>query len=75
LIMIMGYGIIAVPTGIVTAEYSKKEKETENEDAHTISPLPKHPDEIDVNSQTCSNCLNTKHKDKAKYCDQCGYKL
>ena len=29
LIMIMGYGIIAVPTGIVTAEYTKADRDVE----------------------------------------------
>ena len=29
-IMILGYGIIAVPTGIVTAEFSRKRKEKVN---------------------------------------------
>ena len=56
-IMILGYGIIAVPTGIVTAEYSKSEEY------------------VHVNTQACTNCNVTKHRDDAKYCYNCGEDL
>ncbi|MFL0354417.1 ion transporter [Xanthomarina sp. GH4-25] len=75
LIMIMGYGIIAVPTGIVSAEYSKQGKDKSDDDSHSAHPLPPHPSEIDTNSQTCANCLASKHKDQAKFCFKCGYHL
>ena len=63
-IMIMGYGIIAVPTGIVSAEYAKSE-------------LMKKPGEnyIHTNTQSCENCGNEKHIDSAKFCNNCGYTL
>lgn len=61
IIMIMGYGIIAVPTGIVTAEYSR-----------ATSPSKK---DIDVNTQVCQNCNQANHKDKAKFCFSCGEDL
>ena len=75
LIMIMGYGIIAVPTGIVSAEYSKQGKDKLEEDAHSVNPLPPHPSEIQTNSQICSNCFAEKHKDNAEFCYKCGYHL
>lgn len=75
LIMIMGYGIIAVPTGIVSAEYSKQGKEKPTVDTHSISPIPPHPTEIDTNSQICSNCFAEKHKDNAEFCYKCGHHL
>ena len=53
LIMIMGYGIIAVPTGIITAEMSKQKP-------------------IDINTQSCPNCITPFHKEGAIYCHQCG---
>ncbi|TYP72261.1 ion transporter [Aquimarina intermedia] len=59
IIMIMGYGIIAVPTGIVSAEYAANKK--------TI-PLRN-------NTQVCSNCNEDKHQNDAKYCHNCGYTL
>ncbi|MCX2681387.1 ion transporter [Galbibacter sp. EGI 63066] len=60
LIMITGYGIIAVPTGIVTVEYSKQRQNQK---------------EIDTNTQVCRYCNADKHKNKAKYCYKCGKPL
>lgn len=65
LIMILGYGIIAVPTGIVSAEYTAQGKKIE----------PKPDSMIPLNSQSCENCLATGHKDKAEYCFNCGERL
>ncbi|RNC89856.1 MAG: ion transporter [Allomuricauda sp.] len=66
IIMIMGYGIIAVPTGIVTVEYSKygskgKRKKTENL--------------IHTNTQVCETCTAEGHRDNAKHCYNCGDEL
>jgi voltage-gated potassium channel len=58
-IMIIGYGIIAVPTAIVTAEMT-----------HT-KPL-KTDREID---QTCASCGWTDHEHDAAYCKVCGERL
>jgi len=60
LIMVLGYGIIAVPTGIVTAEYTSKQK---------------NDNKVPLNSRSCQNCLAESHKDGAKYCYNCGEKL
>lgn len=63
LIMILGYGIIAVPTGIVSAEYAQNsEFKTKEEDLH-------------LNTQSCPNCSASKHKDNSEYCYRCGKKL
>ncbi|TXD85144.1 ion transporter [Subsaximicrobium wynnwilliamsii] len=73
IIMIMGYGIIAVPTGIVSAEYSaqnKKDGKAEEQADHKSKPA-----EIQMNSQSCFNCNATEHKDKAEYCYKCGHRL
>lgn len=56
-VMILGYGIIAVPTGIVGAEYA------------TSKSLKKN------NTQSCFNCGEDHHTDRAKVCHQCGYSL
>lgn len=58
-IMIMGYGIIAVPTGIVSAEYTRS---SDKDFAH-------------LNTQTCRNCGAKRHRDDAKYCHKCGEEL
>lgn len=60
IIMIMGYGIIAVPTGIVSAEYVNK-GDQENQ--------------VHVNTQACRNCNATRHQDDAEFCHKCGNSL
>ncbi len=64
-IMIMGYGIIAVPTGIVSAEMTKTGSEKEKSDKQKIT----------TNTQVCQNCGASMHQDNAKYCHKCGYPL
>jgi len=67
-IMIMGYGIIAVPTGIVSAEYTAQSK-TNNKLSNPEIP------EQHLNSQSCHNCLAERHKDSAEFCYNCGHRL
>ncbi|MDG1729116.1 MAG: ion transporter [Algibacter sp.] len=64
LVMILGYGIIAVPTGIVSAEYANQDKPKTDE-------KPK----LHLNSISCVNCLSEKHLDGAEFCHKCGHKL
>ncbi len=59
LIMVIGYGIIAVPTGIVSAEYT----------AQKGKPA------VHVNTQVCENCHEEEHKDHSKFCHKCGHEL
>lgn len=65
LIMILGYGIIAVPTGIVSAEYTNRSK----------SKPVLEKDNVQLNTQSCPNCSAARHKDNAEYCYNCGFKL
>ncbi|MBE16341.1 MAG: ion transporter [Dokdonia sp.] len=66
-IMILGYGIIAVPTGIVSAEYAKNTQPSKvNIDGQ---------DYVHMNTQTCINCGSKKHRDDALHCHQCGHTL
>jgi len=59
LIMIIGYGIIAVPTGIVSAEsVSEKNKETAIDEG-----------------KSCPNCSAEIHRSDADFCRKCGYDL
>lgn len=60
IIMILGYGIIAVPTGIVSAEYSR-------------ATDPKK--ELASTTKFCNNCGERQHMNNAKYCSNCGQKL
>ncbi|MBP1221547.1 ion transporter [Flavobacterium sp. 1355] len=59
LVMIMGYGIIAVPTGIVTAEFAKSSLRN-----NSVST-----------KKTCKKCNSQVHFDSAKYCYECGTEL
>ncbi|GLU44510.1 ion transporter [Allomuricauda sp. NBRC 101325] len=67
-IMILGYGIIAVPTGIVSAEFAKSRNTTEEEvedDTHYVH----------VNTQACPSCGIEGHRDDASHCFNCGHVL
>lgn len=59
IIMISGYAIIAVPTGIVTAEVINATKKI-NEDFH---------------NRTCRSCSKEGHDEDAKHCKYCGEEL
>ncbi len=59
-IMILGYGIIAVPTGIVTSELSRSNSQADLGHSATGS---------------CKNCGKTGMKETAKFCQFCGEKL
>ncbi|MGB5665695.1 MAG: ion transporter [Maribacter sp.] len=58
-IMIIGYGIIAVPTGIVSAEYVSAKKDKKESDK----------------GRSCPNCGAEIYRADADYCRKCGYDL
>ena len=69
-VMILGYGVIAVPTGIVTAEYTHMKKK------HSIEGSKKQHEENEVAGKlVCKQCSFDKHLQGAKYCSQCGSEL
>lgn len=57
-IMIMGYAIIAVPTGIVTSEFTRAYRNRKSRQ--------------EISTQVCSNCLHEDHEADASYCKRCG---
>lgn len=60
LVMVTGYGIIAVPTGIVSAEFAKqKVKDKKNKKDNVVCPV----------------CNIGKHKKQADFCYNCGAKI
>ena len=59
LIMITGYGIIAVPTGIVSVEI-----------AHAVRDKARR-----ISTQVCPNCAAEGHDPDARFCKRCGEKL
>lgn len=64
LIMIIGYGVIAVPTGIVSAEMvnANQKPTTTNDDYNYLNTA-------------CISCGADSHNANAKYCNQCGHDL
>lgn len=68
IVMVLGYGIIAVPTGIVSAEYTSQNKKPEPKVANQDKT-------IHLNSQSCPNCLRNDHRDGSKFCYHCGETL
>lgn len=56
-VMIIGYGIIAVPTGIVTVEFSKQKQKSDAEKE---------------GKRICESCHTEDHRDNANYCYHCG---
>ncbi len=61
-VMILGYGIIAVPTGIVSVEYSRSKDGKSTEEMH-------------LGLQSCSNCSAEINRSEAEYCWRCGSSL
>ncbi|SHM35428.1 voltage-gated potassium channel [Cyclobacterium lianum] len=61
IIMLLGYAIIAVPTGIVTSEMTFAKSKTEAAGEHTL--------------KICKTCRLQRHSADAVYCRQCGSKL
>ncbi|SNR37068.1 ion transporter [Flavobacterium sp. ov086] len=59
MVMIMGYGVIAVPTGIVTAEFAKSSLKNS----------------VVSSKKKCKKCNSEVHFDSAKYCHECGTEL
>ena len=64
IIMVLGYGIIAVPTGIVTVEFSKHGKANITGDQI-----------VHLNTQACKTCSKEGHRDDASHCFNCGSDL
>ena len=59
-VMIMGYAIIAVPTGIVTSELTRQRNQLDEEERI---------------KRECGRCGAIKHRNGARYCYQCGEKM
>lgn len=59
MLMITGYAVIAVPTGIVSAEFANAQRQP----SHVLS------------TQVCRNCLKEGHEADAKFCKCCGEPL
>ena len=71
LVMILGYGIIAVPTGIITAQVVSNQKRTEEIRNQTPPGYHEHGD-VTID---CAECCENIADPDARYCKYCGTKL
>ena len=56
-LILLGYSLIIVPTGFVSAELSTKSAER---------------DEVAIDDSVCQTCGSQTHRAQARFCDQCG---
>ncbi len=66
MIMLLGYAIIAVPTGIISTEIIKSDRRHDPD-----SKMNK----VHLNTQTCHFCAAEDHWDGARFCYDCGEEL
>lgn len=71
IIMVLGYGLIAVPTGIVTVEMAKADRRPAGRSPDDGSPDDGSPDEQGP-ARKCSSCDHGIHDADAAYCNRCG---
>ena len=74
IIMILGYGIIAVPTGIVTSEYSRFYRKKEEQKPHYSHRTPPTKYSHSHTHGYCRHCGTYPLPDDALYCHKCGAK-
>lgn len=61
LIMLMGYGLIAIPTGIVSVEFAQAAHRARNAAGQTM-----------IRDRVCSDCHSGGHDQDAQFCKACG---
>lgn len=70
IIMVLGYGIIAVPTGIVSAEFASGNGKSGEKKGKYNGTSKGHG--IHLNTQNCPHCAMDGHRDDASHCYKCG---
>lgn len=68
--MLLGWGILAVPTGIVTAEMTVRRHDRRN-----ATRAPGEASAQVIEARRCPNCGSTGHEGGARYCKDCGAAL
>lgn len=68
ILMVTGYGIIAVPTGTVGVEIAK-------EVGKSINKEKQNKEHNRFNGIVCAHCNKEGHRDDAEYCYSCGHSL
>ena len=82
LVMLLGYAIIAVPTGIVAgetiSEYRNREQDSDEEEASIKSGMESLDNDDDSDStepRFCPHCGHNENNPAARYCPYCGTRL
>lgn len=75
IVMILAYSIIAVPTGIISAEIIAADLKRNKLTDKDTEPDLKEPESEPDNIINCSNCNLTITDKDAKYCKRCGAPL
>ena len=68
-LMVTGYGIIAVPTGIVGVEIAKRVGKSADEEKSSGNEHNR------LNGTVCAHCNREGYRDDAEYCYHCGHYL
>lgn len=71
IVMLLGYAVIAVPTGIVSSEMTKENKKGKKKKGKGKKKKHVH----QYNTQVCSECLFDDHEEDAFFCKKCGTQL
>jgi voltage-gated potassium channel len=71
-LILLGYSLIIVPSGFVSAEISKQVIESVGPSSTTAATAPDSPT---VSEQLCSRCKLNRHLQDANYCARCGTEL
>ncbi|MCO5236151.1 MAG: ion transporter [Chitinophagaceae bacterium] len=70
-LMVTGYGIIAVPTGIVGVEIARQFSKAATGNDQNIRPSQQD----SLNGVVCAHCNREGHRNDAEYCYHCGHSL
>lgn len=68
ILMVTGYGIIAVPTGIVGVEIAREIGKSKDQQSRKDDHNP-------LNGIVCAHCNREGHRDDADFCYHCGHRL
>lgn len=75
IVMLLGYAVLAVPTGIVSSEMTKEKKNGKKNGKKKKKHRLRSQDLPHLNTQVCSECLFEDHDDDAYFCKICGTPL
>ncbi|MEO8857724.1 MAG: ion transporter [Burkholderiaceae bacterium] len=73
--MLVGWGILAVPTGIVTAEIARQRGVFAEASHESVTPRASSAADEAIGPLQCRDCGAVRHAEDARYCRVCGARL